>query len=392
MKILHVNDHYDERGGAQQYLLSVARLLAEHGHTNAILYRQETPHTIRGGPWPAHQVESDAAEVVASTVRRVIALEQPDVAMIHHVHWPLLVEKITQMLPAVAYVHGFQAVCPGLCKYYRRGDEVCQRAFGWGCVPMHYLRRCSAARHPVTLARLMQRTARVRQAYLRVPRTLVSTPYMKALFVQNGFAAERITILPPHFVSAADVPPYGLPGQPDALLYAGRLEIEKGVPYLLRALRQLTERVHLMIAGDGTLRADYERLTESLGLASRVQFLGWLDAEHLGRCYQQCALMVLPSIYPEGFGKIGLDALAQGRAVVASAVGGIPDWLADGELGLLARPADSGDLAHKIAQLLEDRPRQEEMGRQGQRIVAERYASERHLRILESALCDVCVC
>jgi glycosyltransferase involved in cell wall biosynthesis len=390
MKILHVNDRYDEQGGAQQYIFSVARLLGENGHTNAILHRHQTPHPLQGGSWSVYRSEADDADAVTRTVRRVIAQERPDVAFIHHVHSPVLVETIAQMLPAVAYVHGFQAVCPGLCKYHRRGDQVCKRAFGWGCVPMHYLRRCSAARHPVTLARLMQRTARLRRAYLRVQHTLVSTPYMKALFVQNGFAADRITTLPPHFLSPADVPYYQPPEQPDLILYAGRLEIEKGIPYLLRALHQLPERVHLEIAGDGTLRAGYERMAESLGLTNRVQFLGWLDADHLTRCHQRCALMIMPSIYPEGFGKTGIDALAQGRAVVAFAVGGIPDWLDDGEIGLLARPADSEDLARKIGQLLEDWPRQERMGRQGQRIVTERYAPERHLRTLESVLYAVC--
>jgi glycosyltransferase involved in cell wall biosynthesis len=389
MRILHVNDLYDVRGGAEQYILSVARLLAENGHTNAILFRQQTHHTVQGSSWPLYCLEADDAGAVASAVRRVITQERSDVAIIHHVASPVLVETIAQMLPAIACVHGFQAVCPGLCKYFRRGDQVCEQAFGWGCAPMHYLRRCSAARHPVTLGRLMQRTARVRRAYLRVQRMLVSTPYMKTLFVQNGFAAERITTLAPHFLSPADIPPYRPPEQPDVLLYAGRLEIEKGIPHLLRALRQLPERVRLEIAGDGTLRAHYEGMTEILGLTNRVQFLGWLDPDDLTRCFQRCALMVMPSVYPEGFGKTGIDALTHGRAVVAYAVGGIPDWLQDGEVGLLARPADSDDLARKIGQLFGDRQRQEEMGHNGQRIVAERYASERHLRTLETVLYGV---
>jgi len=258
-------------------------------------------------------------------------------------------------------------------------------------VPMHYLRRCSAARRPSTLARLMRNTASLRQALLRVPRLLAATGYMQGLLVQSGFDPGRITLLPPHFLTPDQVPPYRPPAEPDTLLYAGRLEIEKGVPYLLRALRLLPDRVRLVLAGNGTLRSAYERLSAKLGIAHRVQFLGWFDAAQMERCYRRCSLVVMPSIWPEPFGKVGIEALAQGRPVVAFAVGGIPDWLDDGITGLLARPADSADLARKIEELLADRPRQETMGRNGQRVVAERYAADRHLRTLEAALHDVVI-
>jgi glycosyltransferase involved in cell wall biosynthesis len=386
MKILHVNDHYDERGGVQQYLLAVTELLAKNGHANAIVYRHHTPHTIHGGPWPAYQVDSDEPEAVAPTLRHIISREHPDVAYIHHVASPALVGAVAGMLPAGAYVHGFPAVCPGLAKYYRRGDQVCQRPFGWMCAPMNYLRRCSDARKPTTLARLMRNTACLRRAYLQVPRILVATPYMKSLLVQNGFLSDRIGILPSHFLSAGEISAYAPPEKPNTLLYVGRLEVEKGVPYLLRALAQLPEDVRLMIAGDGTLRDPYESLAKDLGLGDRVKFLGWVDADQIADCYRQCALTILPTICPEAFGKSGIESLTHGRPVVAFAVGGIPDWLDDGVTGLLARPANAADLAQKIGELISDLTRQAEMGRQGQRVVAERYTSDRHLDVLQAAL------
>ena len=390
MKILHVNDHYSERGGVEQYLLAVARLLAANGHANAILYRHQTPHTIRDGPWPAYRVEVDEAEAVAAALRQVIEEERPDVAYIHHVASPLLVETVARILPSVAYMHGFAAVCPGLAKYFRRGDEVCQRPFGWGCVPMHYLRRCSAACHPLTLARLLQTAAQLRQAYMGVPRILAATPYMKTLLAQNGFAADRITLLAPHFLTPDEISPYRPPERSDTILYVGRLEIEKGVPHLLDALRVLPGHVRLVMAGDGTLRTDYEHLTQSLGLTNRVLFTGWLEQSELEMWYRRCAAVVMPSVFPEPFGKSGIEALTQGRPVVAFAVGGIPNWLEDGVTGLLAQPADNTDLARKTQGLLEDRSRQDSMGRQGQRVVAERYATDRHLVTLEAVLHDVC--
>lgn len=390
MKVLHVNDVYDVRGGVQQYLVAVAHLLASAGHANAVVYRQQSAHTVQDGPWPAYRLAGED-EALAAELHRIIAQEQPDVAYIHHVASPALVTAVVEALPAVAYVHGFSALCPGLAKYFRRGDQVCERAFGWGCVPMHYLRRCSAARRPSTLARLMRATTSLRQAYLQAPRLLAATGYMQGLLAQNGFDPSRIALLPPHFLTTDQIPPYAPPAEPDTLLYVGRLEIEKGVPYLLRALRLLPDRVRLVIAGDGTLRGDYERLSADLGLTGRVEFLGWADAEGMERCYRRCALLVMSSIMPEPFGKVGIEALTHGRPVVAFAVGGIPDWLDEGVTGLLARPADSVDLAVKVHDLLDDPARQQAMGRAGQRSVAERYAAQRHLSTLEAVLLDATI-
>lgn len=391
MKILHVNDVYDVRGGVQQYLVAVADLLASAGYANAIVYRQQSVHTIQDSPWPAYRLEGDDEALLARALQQLITQEQADVAYIHHVASPALVRAVAKALPAVAYVHGFSALCPGLAKYFRRGDQVCERPFGWGCVPMHYLRRCSAARRPSTLARLMRNTASLRQTFLAVPRLLVATGYMQRLLVQNGFAAERIALLPPHFLTPNQVPPYRPPEEPHTLLYAGRLEIEKGVPYLLRALSLLPGHVRLVVAGDGTLRPEYERLSVDLGLAGRVEFLGWVDGPQMEGCYRRCALVGMPSICPESFGKAGVEALTQGRPVVAFAVGGIPDWLDDGATGLLARPANSADLAAKVRELLDDPARQQVMGRAGQRSVAERYAAQHHLSTLEAVLNDAIV-
>lgn len=386
MKILHVTDNYTPQGGVQQYILGVARLLADHGHSNVVLYTEQTALTIRDGAWPAHHVRTDGD--IAAQVQQALVNEQPDVAYIHHVSSPALIDVLASELPAVAYVHGFTAVCPGLAKTFRRGDAVCTRPFGWGCVPMHYLRRCSAARRPSTLARLMRNTAALKQALSKVSRFLVGSRYMADLLAQNGFPADRITLLAPHFLTPGQVPLYEPSQDPNTLLYAGRLEIEKGLPYLLAALQMLPDYVRLVVAGEGTLRGQYEALARELGLAGRVAFLGWLDEEALGQALRRCALVVMPSIVPESFGKSGIDALAQGRPVVAFDVGGIPDWLDDGATGLLARPTDNADLASKIHSLLESPSRQEAMGRAGQRAVAKRYAADRHLSVLEVVLND----
>lgn len=379
MKILHVTDSFTYQGGVQQYILSVGRLLDENAHSNAVLYTQQSPLTIADGAWPAYHLQ--LTHDITEQVRAVLARERPDVAYIHQVSSAALIETLAEQIAAVAYVHGFSAVCPGLGKYFRRGDTICQRAFGWGCVPMHYLRRCSAARRPSTLARLMRNTATLKTALLRLPRLLVGSRYMAALLVQNGFPAGKVIVLPPHFLPDDTKLTYTPPTAPNCLLYAGRLEIEKGVPYLLQALTRLPD-ARLLVAGDGTQRGRYEAEARKLGLADRVRFLGWLDSGQMAEAHLQCSLVALPTICPESFGKAGVEALTYGRPVVAFDVGGISDWLEDGVNGFLIRPKDTQDMATRIGELLRDEVLRTRLGRAGQAGVVARYSAGQHLATL----------
>lgn len=380
MKILHVNGNYNRQGGVQQYILSVGRLLADHGHSNVIIYTEQSALTIRDGTWPAYHIQT--GKDIAIQVENVLDVERPDAAYIHHDSSSALIELLASRLPSVAYVHGFSAVCPGLGKFFRRGDQVCEQPFGWGCVPMHYIRRCSAARHPGTLARMMRNTAALKAALLKLPRFLVGSGYMADLLVQNCFPAEKIAVLPPHFLPDDISLIYTPPEEPQTVLFAGRLEIEKGFPYMLQAMAELPYDMRLEVAGDGTLWSSYEEMARDLGLEERIDFLGWLDSAAMEKAYQRCSLVAIPSICPESFGKTGVEALAYGRPVVASDVGGISDWLDDGVNGFLVRSKDVMGLASRIGQLLGDESLRIQLGQAGQAGVGRQYSSNQHLAIL----------
>jgi glycosyltransferase involved in cell wall biosynthesis len=382
MKIVHVNDHYNDRGGVEQYLLAAGRLLETHGHQNVVVYRHQSETTIPEGAWPAYHLDGAPGAKLSAMLGKVIAAEQPDVAYLHHVSDPALAAAVINAMPTLAYVHGFAAVCPGLGKYFRRGDRVCTHPFGWGCIPLHYLRRCSAARRPSTVLRLLEQTRQLHDALLQAPRVLVAAPYMRSLLVQNGFPAPRIDILPPHFCAESEIPSYRPPARAKTLLFAGRLEVEKGLPYLLRALAGLPADVELVVAGDGALRAQYVQLAQRLGIAPRVTWAGWQSAAEMAAWYGRCAAVVIPSVCPEAFGKAGVEALAHGRPVVAFDVGGISSWLEPGVNGYLVTPADSDALARAIARLLDDPIRGEAMGRAGQGAVRTNYPAQQHLATL----------
>lgn len=148
--------------------------------------------------------------------------------------------------------------------------------------------------------------------------------------------------------------------EPAEVLYAGRLSPEKGIEELVSA----TQGMNLVVAGDGPLRP----LVPSA--------LGFVPHDELARLYARAAVVVLPS-HREGLPLCVLEAMAHGRPVVATAVGGIPEVVVDGVTGLLVPPGDAAALRSAVERLLADPVLRRRMGREGRRRVAAQCARDR---------------
>jgi colanic acid/amylovoran biosynthesis glycosyltransferase len=149
---------------------------------------------------------------------------------------------------------------------------------------------------------------------------------------------------------------------------AARLSPEKGLEFLIHALRLLKNQGHglqLRLAGDGPKRDELARLTNELELSDRVHFLGFLDEDEIIHELQDCDLFVLPS-FVEGLPVSVMEAMAMGVPVIATNIAGTSELVEDGRTGLLVRPSDSQALADAIVKMINDygfRLRAAELGR-----------------------------
>lgn len=158
------------------------------------------------------------------------------------------------------------------------------------------------------------------------------------------------------------------------LLHAGSFTPEKDHAGLLRAFARVAERhreAHLILAGDGPLRRETGELAASLGLGSRVSFLG--ARRDLAGWMAGADLLVLPSRI-EGLPGVVLEAAARGLPVVATAVGSVADAVVDGRTGLLVPPGDPEALAGALDRLLADPGLRDRMGTAGREHVQEHFA------------------
>jgi glycogen(starch) synthase len=140
------------------------------------------------------------------------------------------------------------------------------------------------------------------------------------------------------------------------MLFAGRLEFEKGVQTALDALARIERAapgVGLVIAGDGTYRSVLEERAAALALDGRVRFEGFVDESRLRSLYRSADLAVIPSLY-EPFGLVTLEAMASGTPVVAADTGGLREIVEHDVSGLLFPPGDTHGLAAAAVRILRD--------------------------------------
>ncbi len=169
-------------------------------------------------------------------------------------------------------------------------------------------------------------------------------------------------------VSSEQFAPVAAPPANGYLLSLARLAPKKGMDVALQAVATLPARhaeIDVVIAGDGPQRAGLERLAGSLGLRRRVQFRGRVEPEAVPALLAGCRLFVLASRH-EAFGIVLLEAMAAGRPVVATRVGGVPEIIEDGVHGLLVARDDPQALAAAISRLLDNPELAARLAAQGQ--------------------------
>lgn len=215
-----------------------------------------------------------------------------------------------------------------------------------------------ARRAPALARRIVRRAEVVIGVSRALTEAAIELGARKARFVPNG----------------VDVPEaVGPEAEPPEVLYAGRLSPEKGIEDLLA----VADGLNLVVAGDGPLRPN---VPQSLGMLPREQLYERLD---------RAAVVVFPS-RRDGFPITCAEALARGRAVVATAVGGLPDMVADGETGLLVPPRDPPALRAAIDRLLADRELRRRLGEAGRSRIGElcswQAVVDAHLEAYEAAL------
>jgi len=178
----------------------------------------------------------------------------------------------------------------------------------------------------------------------------------------RALGARRVLVIPAGVALPATL---GAPDAPPHALYVGRLSEEKGV----RELAAAADGLPLVVVGDGPLRPLFPNAT------------GFVPPSEIGTYYERAAVVVVPS-RREGYGMVAREAMAHGRPVVATAVGGLVDVVEDGVTGVLVRPRDSAVLRREVRRLLDDAGLRARLGAAARDRAREQCSWDVHVQLL----------
>ncbi|MDB5027673.1 MAG: hypothetical protein JWO66_1362 [Candidatus Eremiobacteraeota bacterium] len=348
-------DRIADVGGAERYWETVLPALAGRASVR-VLAREVAPGARFGeGARALRWADEDETpcEAAARAVAEELRSERPDVVVTASVFDVAVLDAVRANARRwFVRIHDHRAFCPTGDRVYPQFDGTCTAAMGRACRAATIVRGCVHGPRPSSYRRIAAREA-LRDRIATADRILVSSEHMRATCVANGVDRARIVITPPPLPDAAFSPAPAARPRSRTLLFASRLTPRKGLRSLLGALAKLDERRRplLVVAGEGDAEERDARAQAARdGVA--VEWRGKLSAAELREAIDGADAVAVPSLWPEPFGLVGIEAQARGRPAVAYSVGGIDDWIAGA--GIAVRRGDEAALASAIDSVLDD--------------------------------------
>jgi len=394
MRLLIACWHRGLVGGSEHYVRILIPELLARGHEVGLLYGYEIePGHATVDPPDSGLPAWCVAGLGVEGALRAIADWSPDVSYSHGSNAPDLEEALIARYPSIMFAHDFYGTCGTgtKCHSFPR-PRPCSRTFGPACLVLHYPRRCGAL-NPVE-AWATYRIQSRRQAMLpRYDAVVVASRYMREEVGRHRVADSRLHLLTfPMSAASPDVEPDGIRPYTNRIVTIGRLTALKGAHYLIQAIpgaeRALGCRLTLDLLGTGPEEHRLKALARRTGVAAR--FHGWVNGATRDEVMRGADLLAVPSLWPEPFGLVGVEAGCLGLPAVGYAVGGIPDWLIAGESGELAPgdPPTVEGLTTAIVRALSDPARHARL-RRGAWKMSRRFTIEAHMSRLGPLLSAV---
>lgn len=395
MKVLIVCEKWGALGGKEQTTMDCVEGLEARGHECLVVYERVTDRPWAAGiaegvptyalPALSEYVDSQDARH-AEAFRRILDREGPDVILLRDVLNLRMLRLLIDYARVLAIAQNCRIFCLRESKTFYFSKKPCNRKLGAGCL-LHgcFLRKnAGLLRRGLRYNSLLQ-LMRVATLYQEIRHHVVDSHYMREVFLQHGFRADQVEVIG----SFADVSPardVNRKAGTANILFLGRIDRYKGVDYLLRALAKIEAPFTCTIVGDGPYLPLCRRLCRRLRLDGVVRFAGWVARDLTIDYLQAASIAVVPSIWPEEFGRVGIEAMANAKAVVAFDNGGISDWLHHGKTGYLVPSKDVPGLAGRLEELLRNPDRARAFGAAGRQVVETQFSRDAFFKRLIGAL------
>ncbi len=384
MRILIAHEAAAGGGGVESYLAALIPALAARGHQLAFLHHnprsEQGPTRLAHAGMTAVSVSDDGLDVAVDRMRAW----RPEVCFSHNMRQLDVEERLASEWPVVKMMHGYFGTCIGGQKAHAfPGVVPCRREFGPPCLALYLPRRCGR-RRPLAMIEQYGWASRQRALFDRYAQVVVASRHMADEYGRHGIAADRLTTAPLFSTEREPVSARTLPAL-STVVFAGRMTRIKGGAVLVSAAaianRLMPLPLRLIFAGEGPEQERWRDLAVRLGV--NATFAGWVSGVERTAVLRSASIMALPSLWPEPFGLVGLEAAVHGVPAVAFDVGGIREWLQDDVGGRIVREIDSAPALGRMIAAMCSTPGELTRLGDGAGRVARALSIDAHLDILE---------
>jgi len=384
MKVLMLSDLYPPIiGGGERYVESLSEELARRGHEVTVctvsspglpryeevdgvkIYRmegffQKIPFLFSDPTRKWHPPTRDW--LITRQLSSVLEAEKPEIVHAHgRILYSFLTLKQKKHIPLVATLHSYAFFCPRTD--LMRGNSICDKPLTRDCIA------CGSGFYGLTKSLFSYWGTRINRGKL----TLVDKFIAPSSFTKEtcsralGLGHDDILVIP-NFYSVGgnggrrekvDLPD-------DFILFVGALAPHKGIDVLIEAYHKLDTQTKLLLIG-GTHPDHRYRSERNITVIENAPHSLVMEA------MSRCRFAVLPSLCPETFGMVVIEAMSQSKAVLASRIGGLEDIVVDGETGILVNAHDTEGVAQAMDSLLRSPEVASRMGRKGMEIYLKNY-------------------
>lgn len=407
MKILHVTNYFrgahSHIGGAEQACYRTALMTKEHGHEVVIVSKRfdTMPDNNQFKIYPLPVIEDYLPQSMGKYLEAV---------KWYSLQYDLLAKGafckiLDKERPDVIHLHNFQFLTFSLAREaYKRGIPMCISIYDyWHFCPKAMLLLpdnsfCKEAHGVRCLRCLPQRLRAMQRIFLGIRRDVfdrvfsmvdtfvVLSDHSAGVLRGYGIDEGKIKVIPLTLpieynrLKTPDIPAVAK----DSILFAGWLNDRKGVHIAIQAmpsiLKQVPDARLYVIGGRAKFADEYERRFELFikenNLSDKIVFLGHQPPEVVKAYLQKVDVLVIPEQYENMSPLIMIEAMMLGKPIVASNLGGIPEYIKDGETGFLANAYNPEDFAEKMVELLQDRDLSERIGKTAREMILKRNSNE----------------
>lgn len=375
MKILQVHNYYQFSGGEDVVIKNEYELLTSQKHT-VLQYLKNNSEIVEYSLLQKGKLFFDTSYSKKSylEILELLKIEKPDVAHVHNT-LPLITPAVYYAcnelnIPVVQTLHNYRLLCSNA--YLFKNGNVCEECIGkslyhsvkYGCYRDSRIQTFA-------LARMVEKHRKLGTWSTKIDAYIALTNFSKIKFVEGGLPEDKI-IVKPNFLSSDLGFNYNTQNY---FLFAGRLDITKGIEVILEANKNVNQNAKILIAGDGSFK-------DKVISVFNENFLGQLNHNALMKYLKDSTALIFPSPLFENMPLTIVETFASGKPVIASNLGAMAELIEDGRTGLLFEPGNSDDLADKINWANEHKEEMRQMGINARKEYEEKYTAEKNYKIL----------